>query len=134
MLNRSTLLIAAFGFVAFAAGTARAAETGIINQAGPYEETMRFYLHPAHGFPGTAEDGQQPGELGEHPAVLVHRNWSKRGYDYASQMYAHPAGLALSLEAPREMGEPQVAARPRGEPGSGPDHSAVAVAKPVAHR
>jgi hypothetical protein len=35
------------------AGTASAGETGIINQAGPYEAQMRFYLHPAHGFPGT---------------------------------------------------------------------------------
>ena len=37
------------------AGTASAGETGIINQAGPYEAQMRFYLHPAHGFPGTPE-------------------------------------------------------------------------------
>lgn len=37
------------------AGTASARETGIINQAGPYEAQMRFYLHPAHGFPGTPE-------------------------------------------------------------------------------
>jgi hypothetical protein len=37
------------------AGAASAGETGIINQSGPYEATMKFYLHPAHGFPGTAE-------------------------------------------------------------------------------
>jgi hypothetical protein len=37
------------------AGVANAGETGIINQSGPYEATMKFYLHPAHGFPGTAE-------------------------------------------------------------------------------
>jgi hypothetical protein len=46
-----------------------------------------------------------PREMGEHPAVLVHRNWSKRGYDYASKMYPHPARLTLYAEAPREMGE-----------------------------
>ena len=34
------------------AGGAIAGETGIINQAGPYEATMKFYAHPAHGFPG----------------------------------------------------------------------------------
>ena len=40
--------------------TASAAETGgIINQAGPYEATMRFYLHPAHGFPGKVETTDQ---------------------------------------------------------------------------
>jgi hypothetical protein len=32
-----------------------ARDQGVINQAGPYEATMRFYLHPAHGFPGKAE-------------------------------------------------------------------------------
>ena len=37
------------------AGTASAGETGIINQAGPYEAQMRFYLHPALGFPGTPQ-------------------------------------------------------------------------------
>lgn len=41
-------------FILVLAGAARAGETGIINQAGPYEATMKFYLHPAHGFPGTA--------------------------------------------------------------------------------
>src|SRR5262249_17502683 len=39
--------------------TASAGETGVINQAGPYEATMRFYLHPAHGFPGKAETTDQ---------------------------------------------------------------------------
>lgn len=48
---------------------------------------------------------EAPRKMGEHPAVLVHRNWSKRGYDYASKMYPHPARLELYAEAPREMGE-----------------------------
>ena len=38
-----------------AAGAAIAGETGIINQAGPYEATMQFYLHPAQGFAGAPE-------------------------------------------------------------------------------
>ena len=49
-----TLIIAA-ALLALAAGHATAGETGTINQAGPYEATMRFYLHPAHGFPGAEE-------------------------------------------------------------------------------
>ena len=47
-------LILAGAFMLLSA-TAGAGETGIINQAGPYEATMRFYLHPALGFPGKAE-------------------------------------------------------------------------------
>jgi hypothetical protein len=46
-------------FMLLVAGTASAGESGIINQAGPYEAQMRFYLHPAHGFPGTAEAAAQ---------------------------------------------------------------------------
>src|SRR5262249_38689207 len=45
--------------------TASAAETGIINQAGPYEATMRFYLHPALGFPGKAEAAEQKGTVAD---------------------------------------------------------------------
>jgi len=48
-------LLLAGALMALAAGTATAGETGIINQAGPYEATMQFYLHPAHGFPGVPE-------------------------------------------------------------------------------
>jgi hypothetical protein len=46
--------------LAIAASGAAAGETGVINQAGPYEATMQFYLHPAHGFPGTPPDAAQP--------------------------------------------------------------------------
>jgi hypothetical protein len=52
-------LIIVAALMALAGGTANAGETGIINQAGPYEATMRFYLHPAHGFPGAPEASQQ---------------------------------------------------------------------------
>jgi hypothetical protein len=54
------------GLALVVAGNACAGETGVINQAGPYEQTMQFYLHPAHGFSG----GDNP-QLGQHPAVLV---------------------------------------------------------------
>ncbi len=46
--------------LALAVGTASAAETGVINQAGPYEATMQFYLHPAHGFADASEATQPP--------------------------------------------------------------------------
>jgi len=55
MLNRSKLIIAAIAVAACVSGSVNARETGIINQAGPYEQTMQFYLHPAHGFPGKSE-------------------------------------------------------------------------------
>ena len=48
-------LYAVAAFMVLTAGTASAGETGIINQAGPYEAQTRFYLHPAHGFPATSE-------------------------------------------------------------------------------
>jgi len=57
------LLIA--GVFLMLSATAGAGETGIINQAGPYEATMRFYLHPAHGFPGKAESTEQTGSVAD---------------------------------------------------------------------
>jgi hypothetical protein len=65
------------------AGAASAGETGIINQSGPYEATMKFYAHPAHGFPGTAETT---------PAA---------------------APVSESVNAAREDGRGSLAARPR---------------------
>jgi hypothetical protein len=65
------------------AGFASAGETGIINQSGPYEATMKFYLHPAHGFPGAAEPAPavapvgaseqtaQSGATSRHSATLL---------------------------------------------------------------
>jgi hypothetical protein len=46
-----------------------------------------------------------PRQMGEHPAVLVNRNWGEHGYDYASKFYLHPASLELLAEAPRGMSE-----------------------------
>ncbi|HTS21217.1 MAG TPA: hypothetical protein VMN79_05335 [Casimicrobiaceae bacterium] len=50
---KKAALTAALGLLL--AGAASAGETGIINQSGPYEATMKFYLHPAHGFPRSSE-------------------------------------------------------------------------------
>ena len=47
--------------------SADARETGTINQAGMYEQTMRFYLHPAHLY--WSSEAPQP--MSQHPAVLV---------------------------------------------------------------
>ena len=49
----SKLLIA--GVLMTLSAAAAAGETGVINQSGQYEATMRFYLHPAHGFPGKSD-------------------------------------------------------------------------------
>ena len=38
--------------------------------------------------------------LGDHPAVIVKRQWAKKGYDYESKFYPHPAWLYWYNEAP----------------------------------
>lgn len=43
--------------------------------------------------------------LGDHPAVIVAKQWQNRGYDYQSKFYLHPARLTLLAEAPHMMGE-----------------------------
>ena len=53
--------------------------------------------------PAGAEEVSQR-KLGEHPAVVAARIHANAGYDYASKMYRHPAGLELLAAAPREMG------------------------------
>lgn len=89
-LITATLMVAALPVTAVAADTDAGARLG---------------EHPA--------STEAAREMGEHPAVLVYRNWDKRGYDYASKFYLHPARLALESVPPREMG----------------DHPAVLVAK-----
>ncbi|HEY9068604.1 MAG TPA: hypothetical protein VIO33_26695 [Burkholderiaceae bacterium] len=50
----------------------------------------------------TAAEAQQQQQtehpLGDHPAVIVKRNWSQRPIDYASTFYPHPAWLYLTSE------------------------------------
>src|SRR5262245_18257168 len=75
----SKFLIA--GMFMVLSATAGAGETGIINQAGPYEATSRFYLHPAHGVPGTAESTEQGGSVAdakEKPRAQTSREPEKR--------------------------------------------------------
>lgn len=80
------------GLILAAAGSAYAGETCIINQAGPYEQTMKFYLHPAHFFWSS-----EP-RLAEHPAVLVkQRAIQQAGQAIAPATPAHPALIARPL-------------------------------------
>ncbi len=46
---------------------------------------------------------QSAHRLGDHPAVIVKRQWPKKGYDYESKFYPHPAWLYWYNEAPRPV-------------------------------
>jgi len=45
---------------------------------------------------------QSAEKLGEHPAVIVARNWSARGIDTNTFIVAHPARLQLVAKSPSE--------------------------------
>ena len=47
----------------------------------------------------------QAGANGEHPAIVARRVIAAQGYDYASVLYPHPAGLKLLAEAPQPLKE-----------------------------
>ncbi len=64
-----------------------ARDTGIINQAGPYEQTMKFYLHPAQLSFGPAPDS----ERSQHPAVLVKRMQVETAPASSQGFSSHPA-------------------------------------------
>jgi hypothetical protein len=79
-----------------AASTAFGRETGIINQAGPYEQTLKFFLHPAHLY----LSGQAP-RLGEHPAVQVKARASREvALDAAPAVRIHPALVVRRAQQP----------------------------------
>ena len=82
-MNR--FLLAAALVSAFAASTSQAADTGTINQAGVYEQTMRFCLHPAHGFSRDVNNN------GDHPAVLVFRRDATAAEPAVVTIHTHPA-------------------------------------------
>lgn len=77
----STLLFAGLTAYAFAG------EQGTINQANPLDETMRFYLHPAHLYLSS----EAPHPLGEHPAVLVKRSEAQNEGPAVATIHPHPA-------------------------------------------
>lgn len=78
------LLAAAVASVC-AASTAQAGDPGTINQAATYEQTMRFYLHPAHGF------SRDVNTNGDHPAVLVFRRDANAAEPALVTIHSHPA-------------------------------------------
>ena len=92
-------------FMLLVAGTASAGETGIINQAGPYEAQMRFYLHPAHGFPGTPESAaRNPSAVdskasvgGDGPAAR-HTASASKAASRASHPADHPSNRVAAVE------------------------------------
>lgn len=86
-MNR--IILAAAVVSALGAQAAVAGETGTINQAGVYEQTMHFYLHPAHGF----SHGLALNTNGEHPAVIVHRRDADVGEPAVVTIHLHPALL-----------------------------------------
>jgi hypothetical protein len=65
-----------------AAQPALSRDTGTINQAGPYEQTMRFYLHPAHFFWSSEAPRQEP--------MLAERAPSSHKNDAALMMLQPP--------------------------------------------
>jgi hypothetical protein len=79
------------GFALIAAGSACAGDTGIINQAGTYEQTLKFYMHPAHLFVI-----EQPG-LSQHPAVLVKERANHQAAQTAPAIRVHPALIARPM-------------------------------------
>jgi hypothetical protein len=66
---------------------ALARDTGTINQAGVYEQTMKFYLHPALLFWSSVA----PRPLGQHPAVLAHQQPSLTNDAAMATLRPHPA-------------------------------------------
>ena len=77
--------------VLFAAGDALARDTGTINQAGTYEQTLKFYMHPAHLF-----IIDQP-RLSQHPAVLVKERANQEAAQAAPPVRIHPSLIVRPL-------------------------------------
>ena len=59
--------------------------------------------------PAIAQQSAPAQRNGEHPAVIVKRNYDKQGYDYASKFYPHPAWLYLTTTPKHDADQPDVA-------------------------
>ena len=94
--NVNKLLIA--GAFMVLSATATAGETGTINQAGPYETTMRFYLHPAHGFPGKAENPSEQAAASEQGAPAAGVTEKPRALASRDSNWRRPATRQASVE------------------------------------
>lgn len=91
---------------AIGAGYAQAddARTSVMNKAGTYEQTMAFYLHPAHGFPGVAHNNA------EHPAVVAKRHGLDPMVAFEGHIVGHPA-IGFSLAHADDGDQPVVVAK-----------------------
>ena len=96
-LSRVVFGAAALGLAA-AATVAQAADpvapiVSVMNQNnGVYEETLKFYLHPAR-----LEVTETPREKMDHPAVIVARR-PKAEFDWTGAFILHPARLAVAAQ------------------------------------
>jgi hypothetical protein len=84
-ITMNRYLLAAAVVSAFAASTAQAGDAGTINRAATYEQTLRFYLHPAHGF------SRDVNTNGDHPAVIVFRRDANATDPALVTIHSHPA-------------------------------------------
>ena len=79
-------------------------------------------------------DEEQSPRLGDHPAIVVQRLHKTAGYDYASKFYAHPAGLYLHAEAPRDAAQPAADSLAEGKAPAARAVARQTVASPKATR
>jgi hypothetical protein len=103
---RSAKFAAAFAFSAVAMSSAYADGQrieSVMNKTGTYEQTMNVYLHPAHGFPGSANRN------GAHPAVLVYKKGNDPMVAYNGLLVGHAATGDSRASAQEDL--PALAAR-----------------------
>ena len=84
--------------LALGVGPACAGESGTINQAGPYEATMQFYLHPAHGFTDGSDPTQQPTFVADNHEAKVKgpARWIANAHHWFAARALHSAGSHAS--------------------------------------
>ena len=71
---------------------AQAADPVMNQNNAVYEQTLKFYLHPAR-----LEVTEPTHEMMEHPAVVVARR-PKGEFDWTSAFILHPARLAITVD------------------------------------
>ena len=72
--------------------TAQAADPVMNQNNAVYEQTLKFYLHPAR-----LEVTEPTHEMMDHPAVIVARR-KDTGFDWTSAFILHPARLAMRVD------------------------------------
>jgi len=74
------------------ANAAQAADPVMNQNNAVYEQTLKFYLHPAR-----LEVTEPAHEMMDHPAVIVARR-PKAEFDWTSAFILHPARLAVTAD------------------------------------